>query len=255
MTWTVGEKKTTYHFDKEASPYLIIDDDLSRIADLTGHCTDIVKVDNQRFDIYQCTYKGKRITVIGTHMTSANTAIIIDQQIDAGAKYIFKLGTFGALQSDIRPGDVYIATGAVRSEGLTDAYAPKYYPAVPDYELVQAVIKHAEGKVPLHFGIIHSVSIYSPYYKQTFNPDKYDPLLYQRLGVCGVEMEVSVTYTIASVKGVKSVAVVVCSRDWRTQEATMQGKPVDWRNEKDAIAKKESHAKVAQIVLDTIADL
>lgn len=254
--WNVHAKKATYHFDDSAGDILVIDDDIERIGEFCKKIEDVKKIENARYDIFTGNYSGKQITAVGTHMTSGNTAIIIDQYIEKGVKYIFKLGTFGALQPDIQTGDIYLASGAVRAEGLTDAYAPMYYPAVPCFELLHLLKSVAEEKdVKVKSGIIHSVNIYSPYYTKTPSPEKYDPYLYQKLGVIGVEMEISSTYTIASVKGVRAAAVVVCSRDWKTQEAAIRKETVDWRSDEDRQRKDESHKQVRQMILDTIAIL
>jgi uridine phosphorylase len=257
VKWIINKKakKVAYHFSNEMNPFLIIDDDLDRIRDFITLLTDVKKIENKRYELYTGSYAGKPVTVIGTHMTAGNTAIIVDQAIGQGAQYIFKIGTFGALQKEIKAGDIYLPTGAVRADGLTDAYAPEYYPAVADFTLSQAVMQAAIGIAQVKTGIVHSVNIYSPYYEKPFNQKKYEPAVYQKLKVFGVEMEVSTTYTISSVKGVPAVALLVCSRTWKTQEAALKGKKANWRSEEELQCKKDGHKHVAQIVLKTIASL
>ena len=248
------ESKKTHHFSGDMSKYLIIHYATEIVNKIKERLSNLRKVENKRFDIWIGMYKGKDVTVVLTNMTSGNTAIIVDQAIQQGAEYVFQLGTFGALQDNIEVGDIYLISGAVRAEGLTDAYAPMYYPAVPDSGLLYKFLKIAEKEnLKIESGIVHSVNIYSPYYKTTFNQDKYSPEVYRNLNVVGVEMEVSSAYICSSTKGVKALAVLICNRNWKTQKEFMEGKKVDWKKGKDDVYK--AHDKVIDCVLETVSQL
>ena len=58
-----------------------------------------------------------------------------------GAETFIRVGTTGALQSDIEIGDIIIATAAVRKDGTTRSYLTIEYPAVADFEVVQALLE------------------------------------------------------------------------------------------------------------------
>ena len=64
----------------------------------------------------------------------------------------------GGIGSDVHPGDVVIASGVVRSEGMTKAYIPAEYPAVSHYEVVNALAAAADRlHVPFHVGVTLSI--------------------------------------------------------------------------------------------------
>lgn len=206
--------------------------------------------------MYIGNYKNKKITLFATNMTAGNTAIIVDQAIQQGAKYFFKLGTFGALQDKIKIGDIYLITGAVRSEGLTDAYASIYYPAISDFELTKLCSETAQKqKIKLGYGIVHSVNIYSPYYSETYNQDKYSLEIYRKLNVIGVEMETSSVFVCCGVKNVKSAAILLCNRDWKTQRDFIKGKRVDWKKHKTDVIMKRQYDKAIDLILEGVSKI
>ena len=204
------------------------------------------------FDAFIGKYKGLEIAIVNTGMGAGTTAMVVEQAAYLGVKRIFKMGTFGALQDDIRVGDVVLVTGAVRSEGLTDAYAPMYYPALPDFSLTTALAeKLKEMGLSYRTGMVHSVNIYSKYYEVSHNPEKYSPYIYRSLGVLGVEMETSSTFVCSTALGVQSAALLVCNRTWEAQEAYIRGEEVKW--EMGGKRKEEALLNCGKAILEVIS--
>ena len=58
-----------------------------------------------------------------------------------GADTFVRIGTCGGMQTDVKSGDIVIATGAVRMEGTSKEYAPIEYPAVPDFGVTTALVR------------------------------------------------------------------------------------------------------------------
>lgn len=246
----------THHFRDEMDKIVIIHHNSQVINQIKFRLKNIKIIENKNYEMYSGEYENKRITLITTFMGACNTGIIVDQVISQGAEYIFKLGTFGALQDKIKIGDIYIPIGAVRSEGLTDAYAPMYYPACPNAELfIKIFEKSKDLDIKINSGIIHSVNIYSPYYKETYNKLKYSPDEYRKINTFGVEMECSTTFVCSNVKKAKSIAVLICNRTWEIQDGFRKGKTVDWDKHKAEIIMKESTKKAIDLILETIKDL
>ena len=50
------------------------------------------------------------------------------------------------MQTEIKSGDVVIATGAIRMEGTSKEYAPIEYPAVADLDVTNALVAAAKEK-------------------------------------------------------------------------------------------------------------
>ena len=74
-------------------------------------------------------------------MGGPSTATTIEELAQLGIKYFLRVGTTGAIQEYINVGDVIISTGAVRLDGASYHYAPREYPAVADYEMVNGEIR------------------------------------------------------------------------------------------------------------------
>lgn len=146
--------------------------------------------------------------------------------------------------------------GAVRSEGLTDAYAPEYYPATPNSELYIKTMQIAnDTNIKVNSGIIHSVNIYSPYYQETYNPNKYSPDTYKKIGVFGVEMEVSSVFVCSSVKNAKAISILICNRTWEIQDSYRKNQEVNWDKHQSEIKKDISTNNAIKIILETINSL
>lgn len=66
------------------------------------------------------------------------------------------MGTTGGLQPVVKPGDLVIATGAVRGDCASRHYAPLSYPAVADFWVVRALVEAADslGVARRHVGVV-----------------------------------------------------------------------------------------------------
>ena len=63
-----------------------------------------------------------------------------------GADTFLRIGTCGGMQTEVKSGDVVIATGAIRMEGTSKEYAPIEYPAVADLDVTNALVAAAKQK-------------------------------------------------------------------------------------------------------------
>jgi uridine phosphorylase len=243
-----------HHFKGKISKYVIIHDDLEVVNKIAAFIKSVVRVENKRYPMFVGSYKNREITLINTHMGPSNTAVVVDQIIDLGAKYIIKIGTFGAIKEGIKIGDIFLPTGAIRTEGITDAYAPIEFPAVPDPMLLNS-IKEVAGKMKIGFseGVIWSTSVYQPITKDTSINPKFRYDTWRSFDVIGVEWECSSLFICSAVKKTKSAAVLICNRDWETNDGFRKGKNVDWKKYKKTTIYYKQTEKAIKIVLETIA--
>ena len=66
------------------------------------------------------TYKGRRILAISTGMGGPSTAICVEELADLGVTDLIRIGSCGALQRDLRLGQLVICDRAVCDDGTTD---------------------------------------------------------------------------------------------------------------------------------------
>jgi uridine phosphorylase len=161
---------------------------------------------HREYKTYTGSYKGIPISVTSTGIGSPSTAIAVEELLRVGARALIRVGTCGAIQREIKPGDLVIATGAVRLEGTSRQYAPIEYPALADYRVVEALVEAAETLgYRYHVGVVASTDSFylgqgRPGFRgyMTEEASTIIPRL-QVLGVKAFEMEASLLFTLGGI--------------------------------------------------------
>lgn len=110
------------------------------------------------FTTYSGSYKGARISVIsgGSGSPEAELAMV-DLLEYSNASTFVRVGGSGGMNERVRPGDLVIASGVVRDEGMTTSYVPASYPAAAAPEVVFALAQAAhDNGFNAHVGTIRS---------------------------------------------------------------------------------------------------
>ncbi|MBU0566534.1 uridine phosphorylase [bacterium] len=157
---------------------------------------------------------GQSILITSTGIGGPSTSIAVDELACLGLKTFIRVGTTGAIQKDIKIGDVVITSGSVRLDGASTHYAPLEYPAVANYKIINAMVEAAKrAKVNYHVGITASSDTFYPgqehpgcseYVIKRFQGSMRE---WQRLNVLNYEMESATLLTVASVLGLKAGCV------------------------------------------------
>jgi uridine phosphorylase len=159
------------------------------------------------------------VAVVPTGMGAPSVGIVVTELLDLGVRRLLRIGTTGTLQESVRGGDVVIATGAVRDEGCSDAYAPRDFPAVADPVLVElmsaAALRTGHGD-RTHAGIVHTKD---SFYGREFGRGPmgeenhaYVQLL-SKLGVVATEMEAAHLFILAAAHGGPTTVAASRTRD------------------------------------------
>lgn len=163
-------------------------------------------------------YCGRPVSVQTTGMGAPSAAIVAEELIQLGATTLIRVGTAGGA-GRVRAGDLVAATASVPLDGATRAYldGEPYAPAA-DFAIVSALVRAAEvAGVAHHTGLIATGdALYAE------SPDH--AARWAARGVLAFEMEASVLFTIAALRGVRAGCIVVVtnaggSRDWLEGEA------------------------------------
>ena len=176
--------------------------DLFDDAELVSH--------KRQYITYTGTYKGTRVSVTSTGIGCPALAIAVEELINVGAKNFIRIGTCGALQKQVRVGSVVIATGAVRGDGTSREYFPLEYPAVADFDTLEALLEAAkERNVEPHVGIIRAHDAF--YAESVFAGGDY--LLKDKpwieSGVLSTENESSTLFTLCTVRKCRSGTILI----------------------------------------------
>jgi DeoD family purine-nucleoside phosphorylase len=153
------------------------------------------------------TYRGHPITVTSTGMGCPSTAIATEELARVGVTSFIRVGSTGALQPGIEPGDLIVSEGSFRNDGTSDAYVPKGYPAVPDLELTAALARFARERAPAHGLGVHvglNVTDDAFYAESQAWTEQMSGL-----GLLNVEMESSALFVVARQRGLR--AGMICA--------------------------------------------
>ena len=136
--------------------YCLLPGDPGRCALIASFFEDPVHIgQNREYNIYTGTLLGEKVSVCSTGIGGPSAVIALEELCAIGADTFVRTGTCGGIKLDVKSNDLVIATGAVRHEGASREYAPIEFPAVPDYEVLTALVEAAKalGK-PWHAGVV-----------------------------------------------------------------------------------------------------
>jgi purine-nucleoside phosphorylase len=183
------------------------------------------------------TFQGVRVSVQGSGMGMPSASIYTHELItEYGVNTLIRVGSCGALSTDLHLRDVVAASGAstdssmnrVRFDGLID-YAP-----VADFGLLRTAVEVADRRgVAMRVGPILAADAF-----YTDRPDLYDRLA--DYGVLAVEMESAALYTIAARHRARALTVLTVSDHIKTGERT------------SAEDREQTFREMVEIALDTV---
>ena len=130
----------------ELAEYILLPGDPDRTARIATRF-DSIELERQHREFATVTgrYRGQRISVISTGIGTDNVEIVVAEVLAITERPTFiRVGSCGALQSEMSLGDLVITTGAVRLESTTSFFVHDGYPAVASYEAIVALIEAAE---------------------------------------------------------------------------------------------------------------
>jgi purine-nucleoside phosphorylase len=158
------------------------------------------------------TYKGKRVSVMGSGMGIPSASIYATELIkDYGVKNIIRVGTCGAVSRDIRVLDVIIGMGACTDSKVNRMrFNGHDFAAICDYGLLRKAVDAAEAKgVPVKVGNIYSADLF-----YTPQPEMFD--LMEKLNILAVDMEAAGIYGVAAEYGANALTILTVSDHIRT---------------------------------------
>ncbi len=188
----------------DIAPYVLLPGDPERARWISTFFDDAREVGrNREYWTYTGNVQGVPISVMSTGIGCPGAAMGIEELIKLGAHTLIRVGTCGYLQEDVHPGDLVIATGAVRDDGLSKELVPPQYPAVSDLDVTLALRKAAQASGhPFHVGLYRTGdAFYGLDSEATFG-------VWKRAGVKIFEQEAAALFTIASLRGVRAGAIV-----------------------------------------------
>ncbi|MBC7659343.1 MAG: uridine phosphorylase [Chitinophagaceae bacterium] len=215
--------KSTFHIGLKSSDVkdvtvAILPGDPGRVPKIAKHLDEAVLLANHReFHSMKGTYKGVTALVISTGIGGPSAAICVEELAMLGITRFLRVGTTGAIQDHIEPGDIIVPTAAVRLDGASTHIAPLAFPAVADFAMVQSIRDALVlANVKHHIGIVASSDTF--YQGQSRTDSFRKGFVHEALGnrfedmkalnVLSFEMECATVLTQCAAYGLSAAAVL-----------------------------------------------
>lgn len=187
----------------EVGRYVIMPGDPKRCVKIAQYFDDPVLIaDNREYITYTGTLDGVKVSVTSTGIGGPSASIAMEELCRCGADTFVRIGTCGGMQTEVKSGDVVIATGAIRMEGTSKEYAPIEYPAVADLEVTNALVSAAKTKgFPYHAGVVECKDAFYGQHEPEKMPVGYELLskweAWKMMGCLASEMESAALFIAA----------------------------------------------------------
>ena len=160
----------------DVGEYVILPGDPKRCSKIAAHFDNPVLVaDSREYVTYTGTIDGVKVSVTSTGIGGPSAAIAIDELTKCGAHTFIRVGTCGGMQEEVLGGDIVIANGAVRMEGTSREFAPIEYPAVPDVNVMNALIEAAKKQnIRHHVGVVQCKDSFFGQHEPQIMPVSYE---------------------------------------------------------------------------------
>lgn len=165
---------------------------------------------------YTGTYKGKRISTMGTGMGVPSISIYAHELInDYGVKNLIRVGSAGSYQKQVVIRDIVLAMAASSNSGVNELrFGGADYAPTADFGLFQKAVEAAKSKnIALKAG---NVFTSDEFYADDFESYKK----WSKFGVLCVEMETAGLYTVAAKHNVNALSILTISDSLVTGERT-----------------------------------
>ncbi len=154
---------------------------------------------------YTGTFRGKPVSVQASGMGCPSVGIVVEELVMLGVKRILRVGTCGALQSDLKLGDLIVAISAVPADGTVSNLLGEPHAPTADWGLVHGAVHAAKelGK-PVRVGPVVSSDLF-------YNPDREQYRRWSDRGILGVEMEAAFLFTLGALRKVSAGCILTVS--------------------------------------------
>ncbi|MFP2902366.1 purine-nucleoside phosphorylase [Corallococcus sp. 4LFB] len=153
------------------------------------------------------TFRGKRLSVMGHGMGVPSISIYATELVKSyGAKVLIRVGSCGALRTDVKLRDVIVAMGAGTDSNVNRMRVMGYdFPAVADFTLARRAVEAAEKRSkPVRVGNVFTSDLF-------YHPQAALNATLEKMGILAVEMEIAGLYGVAAEFGARALALLTVS--------------------------------------------
>ena len=190
--------------------YCILPGDPGRVEAIAACFDDARQIAyNREFNVWTGYLLGEKVTACSTGIGGPSASIAVEELHMCGADTFLRTGTCGGIDINVQSGDIVVATGAIRYDHTSLEYAPIEYPAVPDLEVTNCLVKAAKSLgLPLHTGVVQNKDSFYGQHSPEKSPVYYELQQkwesWKRLGVKASEMESAAIFVVAAALGCRA---------------------------------------------------
>lgn len=191
---------------KDVGKYAIVPGPKERLDSLIKKIENPVKnFAFMEYTMYTGTYNGIGVTAINGGRFAADTGITTEILCNAQVKCLIRIGSCGSLTKNINIGELVVATGAVRGDGVSPYYVDNNFVTQPDKQLTEELFQAAKASgITVHQGKVWSTDALLRETKEHVNAAVEQ-------GAVAVDMVSSAFLTIAQKYNIPAVSILAVS--------------------------------------------
>lgn len=229
------------------SPYVLAVGDPDRAVDVGRRLEGGRELGRYReYVTWQGRWDGIDVTVTSHGVGGSGAAVAFEELVLGGARTIIRLGTAGSALTEIRSGDLLVATGAIREDGVSQQLLPLSYPAICDLAVTQALVDAAAAHPGVRFGT--GVMMTKAAFYPGALPD--ERAVWSQTPLVGYEMELAALLIVAALRRIRAGGIFTVDGN------PSEGDPEDARiynPHRDVV--REGKERMIEVGLDAIKRL
>ncbi len=164
------------------------------------------------YTMYTGTYQGIRITGINGGRFSTDTSITTEVMCNAGIENIIRIGTCGAMDENIKVGDLVVVDKVIRGDGVTPYYADAKFETKADKKIADTLFEVAKAMgLNVHRGTVWTTDALLRETREIVEAKRKE-------GAIAVDMVSSTILTIAQIYNVIAGSILAVSDNVITGE-------------------------------------
>lgn len=205
----------------DVGEYVILPGDPKRCQKIAAYFDNAELIaDRREFTTYTGYLNGTKVSVTSTGIGGPSASIALEELVNIGAKTFIRVGTCGGIDTNIKGGDIVIATGAIRMEGTSKEYAPIEFPAIANLDVINSLVSASKKlNYEYHTGVVQCKDSFYGQHSPDKMPVNYELLnkweAWKKMGTLASEMESAALFIVGSFLKVRvgSVFLTVANQE------------------------------------------
>lgn len=205
----------------DVGEYVILPGDPKRCEKIAAYFDNAELIaDRREFTTYTGYLNGTKVSVTSTGIGGSSASIALEELVNIGAKTFIRVGTCGGIDTNVKGGDIVIATGAIRMEGTSKEYAPIEFPAIANLDVINSLVSASKNlNYEYHTGVVQCKDSFYGQHSPEKMPVNYELLnkweAWKKMGTLASEMESAALFIVGSFLKVRvgSVFLTVANQE------------------------------------------